>query len=555
MSLQTRSLLTDALNQWEDIASPFDQWVEIFNSENHLEVEVVNGVPFVFTSSRTDELVQAVLAVVPIEEGLGVGKNDNMACNKCRSNLLKMMGMKDSQNKSYFMPNEENSYPESFRSLKRFSGQMNVTHPRVVSQSDFGLCYNGSLDGKPFHHFSVNTHAPTLLNISDEDVLKNQRFLDKYIPLATVTFSAYGKPGIKESLNLLLEVLPTVTYGSKLMKSMTWFRDHIVENFDHMNRLNQLVILTRALLVLKCVVTPGSGDIAAPAYHQVTKNGLEALNSAKDLDSLKNLLQERFSPLNYQVKTAAPTQGQIANAINHIGEFEVVLMTVDEAVSFGAKRVKHSNNSSSNVAYASFQIKVSDRAQGGGKGALSFSNRCNASVSGIKTMMDLWGNIPENLEVNVCGKTPCYTNKFVGMKDGVHRYPYTWGFQDGRSPKDYGMDGWVKVLAIFRMEDNFLFICDKAVSNSEIMNVCCHTALLTPEYNRICGPMFGKIKDTPMKLVIPSGDQSFAIGVGVSLNKRHPTDKNPPITARGGPITARGGSFRLRSNTTEFTIK
>jgi hypothetical protein len=250
--------------------------------------------------------------------------------------------------------------------------------------------------------------------------------------------------------------------------------------------------------------------------------------------ALEKLLQNRLSPLNYQVKTADPTDGQVEMALKHIGDFGVRLMTVEEAVQNGATLVRWKTRTSAGSAFSSMKNGKKGKAAG-------FAGRARVVVR-PHTMTELMENVPECLEINVDSQTPCYANEFDGLKNGVYQEQFTWNFMNGRRPDAVGLSGWHKVVAIFPMHSNFLFICQGASVPAD-RRVGCHVNLLTPAYNRTCGPAFGTLNRT-MALEIPEKGP-FAIGVGTSFDKSTPEDTDPPIV---GPVHFRDprGEFTVR---------
>ena len=58
-----------------------------------------------------------------------------------------------------------------------------------------------------------------------------------------------------------------------------------------------------------------------------------------------------------------------------------------------------------------------------------------------------------------------------------------------------------------------MFICEGASKDTH-MTPCCHVSLLTPEYNRICGPTWGNMSS--VMTLDKDIDGPPAIGVGTS---------------------------------------
>jgi hypothetical protein len=536
-------LITDQINaiNLKDITPPVplsadEEWIfweNAFHKETYCNVSIDSGIPTVLTTDFTPEMADAISKVAPESVGLGPGNNYYMACGLCRNRLSKLLRMRSSKGKSFFMTGPKENYPDRFMPLWYAARTGAATAVLVVKPSQFGMFSTGK-----WNHFSIGT-VTTVPEIKDGK--KRQRLLDKYIPMMTNLFTKNGVPGIHTGMDTLIATLPNVVYGGQLLESAIWFRKHIIENFCHLNRMEQLNVLTAAIFDLNYCTEVGSGDVTLSLYHQLSNNTLDALATCDSVPELTALLKDRLSPINYQVKTADASVGQVDMAIKHIGDFGTELMTLASALKHGAVEVKHPNINSASTAFAKM------RGPPGGPpihiGAAGFATRSNADVKLIQTMNDLMKKLPENLEVSVSGLPPVYATDFIDLKKGVYKTPFSWCFINGQSPSVFNMNGWHKVVAILPMLSNFLFICEGALADSSNMEACCHVSLLTAGYNKSCGSAFGNL-NKHLKLQI-NGNGPFAIGVGVSLDSKKLNDPNPPIN----------GSITLRSGGTEFVIR
>ena len=227
------------------------------------------------------------------------------------------------------------------------------------------------------------------------------------------------------------------------------------------------------------------------------------------MSALEALLQDRFNPHNYQVKTVAPKSGNVDVAVKLIGDFSVKLMTLESAISHGATPVGTATYSA-NAAYGKLRGESSKSSKR--SGAADFASRC-VEIQFPDTLAGIIDKPPDDLEIDTSTLTPVYANDFEGLKEGVYKYPITWGFANGQKATSYGMSGYCNVLAILRLDRSVMFIC-KGATRKINMGVCCHTSLLTPEYNRICGSTWGNMHKAMKLKIIGSGP--FAIGVGTS---------------------------------------
>lgn len=518
--------------------SDFDSWERIFNEEIKPTVFVTTGkinCSVVLYSEETTDMKKAIKDVVPWPDPKkGPGLNNNMACSTCRNLLSYLVRFRTFDNKPYFLPNDKKNYPESLWPLWEAARTGTTSTIKIVSRKDF--CTNKS---GGFVHFSIGA-SNNVPELSDKKVKELQRLVDKYFPMMIRIFELHGVNGIHTSLDTLIKVLPDVTYGIKLMESAKWFRKHITENFKSLTYADKVKIIINAMMDLNYDIEIDNSNPVLPLYHQLTGNTLNALEMCNNVQQLKMLLKTRLSPLNYQVKTTSANDGNIDNAIKHIGKFGTRIMTLEEAIKYGAIPINHGSSSLS--AFSSMRPKKS--------GAAGFASRCSSSVKNITTMNELMKNLPDNLEVYTTDYysrrvTPVYAVSFTEQnlyEKGVYQTPFSWGFNNGSSPTIFGISGYKKVIAIFPMKNNYLFICENAIPNKKEMGPCCHVSLLTAGYNRSCGQAFGNL-NKHMTVEIPEYGP-YAIGVGVSLDSKSLDDPNPPIV----------GTVRLRSNGVEFTI-
>jgi hypothetical protein len=343
-----------------------------------------------------------------------------MACDTCRQAAKSLLRLRNANGHPFFMPGKKDDYHEDFHPLWEAARTGTVTSILPAC----GLFEHRQEGG--FSHFSVKTSS----NIPEERAQELGYVMHKYMPLVRNLFLQNGMPGIHASLDALLDALPNVTYGSKLTESARWFRKHVREDFKELSAEAKLSATASAVLDLKAEPEAGGG-YSLPAYHQFAKNTLNALECARDVPALEKLLQNRLSPLNYQVKTADPTDGQVEMALKHIGDFGVRLMTVEEAVQNGATLVRWKTRTSAGSAFSSMKNGKKGKAAG-------FAGRARVVVR-PHTMTELMENVPECLEINVDSQTPCYANEFDGLKNGVYQEQFTWNFMNGRRPDAVGL--------------------------------------------------------------------------------------------------------------------
>ncbi len=528
------------VNGGEDkVTDSFTSWFSSFTKEKPRELAECSGVKVVLMTEWTTEMTEAIAKCIPHATS-SAGLNDPMACNGCRRAANDILMMRGADMEPLFMSGEITSYPEDFHPLWHAARSGKFDRVCVASPAQLGLY---TTEG--WNHFAVKCAGMPAkrTKVAPPEYGINAKILQKYMGLLRQVFEKNAVPGIHASLDALIATLPKVLYGGKLLESAIWFRKHVREDYASLSRLEKTMNRASALFDLKHCTEVGSKNVTLPLYHQLTKNTLDALESCDNVEALTALLKERLSPLNYQVKTAEATNGQVEMALKHIGDFSVKLMTLESALAHGAIKIEHDPISSAFSAFSKMKLKnkgVEPRS----KSAAGFSERAGANLSKLLTMKDLMENMPRNLQINTEHMTAVVANDFVNLKEGVYKTPFTWGFAINRPISEFGLKGWHNVLAVLPLLDSFLFICEHA-SLKRHWDVCCHVALLTPEYNKSCGQAFGNLHKTMEVDTSPPGPH--AIGVGVCFNRQKLNDPDPPLGGKMG--------LTLRSGVSEFTIR
>jgi len=496
---------------------PFDEWVQTFNNQPGVALDTVEGgVPVVYLTEQTES---ANLAI----EHISVGE---MNCKTCKLRLATLLTMRGANNEPIFLPGDKDQYPEFFHGLYDASREGDCKSVVMANPAMFGDKESGG-----FHHFSVKTSTPFVCVPRKTD---KQAMLAKYVPILHNFFDTQCQPGIEESLVVLHEVLATVTYGDMLLPSVEWMEKFMIDEWEHLSKSQALLRLADAVLNVSFVRDYVSNDVSSPIIYQAMNNTCDVLSCCNDRANLARLLKDRLDPRKREVKTTAPKNQQIDNAIKIIGNFSVKLMTLGSAIKQGA--IEIGGNHSSLHHFENMKKNKKN-------GAAGFASRSNQigrfENMNIRQFME---RIPEQLEVHVS-----YSDQvlravdFEDLNDGIYNWPYSWGYGPG-SPSDYGLQGWCKVVAVMKLGSrNYIFICDNAkvgVDRSPLV----HVSFLRPEVNKSCGGAFGALAVKQM-MKIPQNERHFAIGIGASAVNS--TDPNATMSK----------SIRLRSNNIEFTIQ
>ena len=394
-------------------------------------------------------------------------------------------------------------------------------------------------------------------NICDNSV--NLNLLDKafktYTPLLISLFdrhefrSEMAWEGMKNSLELVIEIFESVDYGLKLVPCSRWFLDcfnRTTTPFCHMSLSEKMDFIGKAITSAP-ISNGANGSAVITFYHQINKNVLNLLDSAKDKQSMKKMVKERLSPNNYQQKTALPSKASIEIAREKLGHFTTSLMTTEILETYKhAIKVDNSNkknlygSSSENEKsiYDMVRSKSSKHEQFTNTAA-GFASRAASSNSSTKlpfvtksydasyeiTMTDLIENIKNGniwkLEVEA-SRLP--TNAYVAECSLARKkmiFDHPWLFLN-RQPNRFPNHGTLEVThlvpIIIQTHTNCIFIIKgarKAHENKPITSHCCLPEFLSTEYHQ-CKSVFKEIGLSTGISVPTSGELAFGFGLSVS---------------------------------------
>jgi|SaaInlV_165m_DNA_1040744.scaffolds.fasta_scaffold00506_21 hypothetical protein len=477
----------------------FDKWVEDRKLDASFIRILLEQTPVCFFTNRTQEMLDAQDCT------------NKLKCRTCKERILTLMIMRDLNNKSILFPRDKDCYDHSLHALWEACQTGKITSSQVMNKQDFYSNEKGK-----FSHFSERVS----LDDSVWPSVKNKKRISiKYFNVILNFFMDQGKPGTTDTSKLLIKNLEKVKYGDKLRESAIWFRTYIKDNFNELSTIEKHKIVYSAMFNQPCAFDKESNDAILIHYDQFKNNTLDALEVSDDLEKLTNLLQSRLNPKKYGVKTAPPTEKQVSVAIKHIGDFTVRLMLANEAIKMlNGVTINHGVIGSTSSSKAISNMSVKSKSKKSNSSIANFGQKINSNYSNINTIQDLLHLQPSDLEINITNLSPCYINVFDGLKKGIYKYDYTWGFDNGKPFSKYSLVGiWHKVTGIVKIgEQNYVFLL-KDSKPSPKMDVCCHACLLTPDYKKTLEQVWGNLKNS-MQLIKPSNGE-FAIGAGVSCEK------------------------------------
>lgn len=336
-----------------------------------------------------------------------------------------------------------------------------------------------SVDG--YNHWVIPTTDACELN--GETIEFYQAALHKYIPLMLRLFERLGKSGFEDSIYVVVSLLPKVIFGNKIEEAAKWAKKWISEDFGSKTPVQQVIQVSNALLSSPIFNT--GGVPTCPWFHQISSNLSDLMAKAHDEKSFINMINDRFSPENYQRRTAKPSERQTVITTQTLGEFEMYTLDLSDVPDCEGVILESNaddasmtgSNSSASSSYASSK-------------ACGFATRCTKM-----TFMDLmlggkefWIEQANHPICYALGTTlapslltPAYVTQYAGIGMSM-----TWCFYNSPKDSDYQQcnlpcSGWVRVCGILPMglqpdgsgrRKNYLLMVDNALVPSNRSRGC-----------------------------------------------------------------------------------
>lgn len=449
-------------------------------------------------------------------------------CKECEKRIHNLMRLVTQNGKPAFLPRKKSLYPSILHKLWDIihsdilitDFQLEVIANETIYPLSSGIEQSTNL---PYLHFNIWSaeHTPVKKHIK----VTTESAFRKYFPLMQNLFQMIGNKGIEESLHKAIQLCDAtypngkhkIPYADKIKWSFQWLLKYISDDFNQKNKWDQIIIIIEA--IFDGHLTPNNVQETDPIhinFHQMNDTGLKILAHSKNEEDFINIMSIMFSPNNYCRPQAIPTDGQIQNGIELLGDFKISLMTLKEAnETFNA--IPFQNDSSSLTHFENMKISSKEK-KSKFETVSNFASKCK-KITTLNEVLALSPNV--NLEINVQDMSPC--SAFTTTLGDKLRTPHLWHFLNYESPSYYKLSGFVKVLAILPMDKissnkyrNYLFICEGAKIPKPLKN-CCFSSLLNTNIQRHCRTAFEKLNET-MEPNIPDDDGPFAMGVGASVS-------------------------------------
>jgi hypothetical protein len=403
---------------------------------------------------------------------------------------------------------------------------------------------------KPFRHYHIRIPEDKRSDVDAVEAKRLEKAFWRYcptlLPSLLDTLLPQKEAGtveekvvrMKSSLLVAQSALSEAVYGDRLLPSLKWLL-RVVEYFEREGKLplqrtkDQLWLLCAEMLLWTAIHPDGTDgkNAVSPVIQQAHGNLIPLLDKAMDKPAMVKMLNDRMDPRNYQRPTAAPTQGQIQNAMSVLGEFSNRVLTVEEAValphaiSLCSSPLASSSSSSMPSSMATFKdmlATASSCATRTTKNPGAFASRCATGALEIRTVRDLVAHLKARprtrLEVCVRGMGDMYVGGTTLPKEKLC-VPHFWAFTGTRGTYTRTFpDDWAEVVVVHPLYEYLsqyrtVLLVLKNMRMSTTVGNCCFPEFLEPQYRRTCRSAFEEM-NRRVRLEI-KGNEPMAMGVGI----------------------------------------
>lgn len=389
---------------------------------------------------------------------------------------------------------------------------------------------------QPFRHYHICIPEDKRSEISSTEakLLEKafQRYCSSLLPQLLDTLLPKDGPGtplekitrLQESLRIVESALSEAVYGNHLAPSVQWLL-RIADFFEkegklpHQRTKAQMWLLCAEMLLWTSIHPDGrSGSgVVSPVIQQAHGHVIPLMDKAVDKKAMIRMISDRMSPLNYQRPTAAPTKGQVENAMATLGEFSNRVLTMEEAAALPHAILCRSQETCTSSSMAAFQDMLGVTKPK--KNPASLADRCRGITTLTQLLSEMRNHPEKKLELQVQGMSRIYVAGTT-LDPAKLCVPHLWAFL-GSFPKNFP-DEWSEVAVIHPLYEylpqyrTILFVLHKVHHPPAVntMTNCCFPEFLDVQYRRICRSAFEDINKR-LSIKIKKG-QTLAMGVGVS---------------------------------------
>jgi hypothetical protein len=318
------------------------------------------------------------------------------------------------------------------------------------------------------------------------------------------------EPGITESLELLIEILDSATYGKTWLGATRWLRDNFKPGFkklpDHKKWEHMLGVVANATLY-----EDTGSQVVITYYHQANNSLLVLLETCNTKEELKKRAEEMLSPTNYQRPVAPASDNKVKIAMDMLGDFTNTYASLDDLTKYGGVR---SNEYKKTSSMSGFAVQLNNTVKPKNR-VVSFADRVKEYTKVSEVMDAIRNGSSVEVEVGTYEHVCCLVNTDLKREARIH--DYFWYYASTGRVDLYKMKpGRNKVTGIMKLgHDNYLFAVEGSAPHSNAGN-CCFPSFLTSSYSRTCRSAFEGLNKTTK---IAEGVGPYAIGVGSTIKQ------------------------------------
>ena len=382
------------------------------------------------------------------------------------------------------------------------------------------------------YHIGIPEDKRTEVDTKEAALLEKafHRYCPSFLPNLFETLLPRGGGGsweekvesIKKSLGIVKDLLPRATYGYRVAPSVEWLL-RVVEFFENQGRLpfqrtKGQMWLTSAQMLLWTAIHPDGLDghnAVSPVIQQAHNFILPLMDKALDATAMVSMLNTRLSPLNYQRPTAAPTMGQVQNAISALGDFSNKILTHEEAALLPHAIVLPPGTAPPFSAMDAFQAMLSSpHVTVRKKNPATFAERCAPMDTVVELLRKLRENPGKKLEIQCGGLNNVYVASTT-LDPKKLCVPHLWCFMGSRPSGEE----WAQVALVHPLFEyipqykSVLFTLEKSTTAQSFPN-CCFPEFLDVSLRRACRSAMEDLNHR-IKLTVEPGIKA-SVGVGIS---------------------------------------
>ena len=394
-------------------------------------------------------------------------------------------------------------------------------------------------------HYHINYGVEVNDAKTEKEGMFYNKALRKYVPLVYSMLNNLSNEDwrtLSEQMPVVERVLGEESYGEKALGSVKWFNSIMRKVKEYSSGTERRVSYLRVEeqmevvgeAILSWVKTPDEiteeeraelpeylealyDEPLLTVYHQFNKNVLDMMSSAYNEGALRSMVESRFSPSNYQRKTAAPSASKLEMSAQILGDYSFTISTTEEIEKY-PECVKVGGVVEGGGAMSLMKSMASEK-----RSKYAFGSKTEAAP---KTLSELCSEIKSgkitSLEIstdNMTGDvhTACYVAETT-LSRGHRIAPYGWLYLNGQTARFSGVQKVTHIMAIrYGGKENYIFILSGSKGCRRVTSNIGWSEYLSSSVRQIAGSTFEEVaRRMPVKYPEMRSSTELAIGIGTS---------------------------------------